>query len=95
MPVFTEESSPEMLQRAAGLKKPPLPRVSAPAPLNTDRTADGALHEVVVIGVRTMAPREEVVFSAPRGLIWLRTDRPGRDHALTIASPIRRVLLAR
>jgi len=51
MPIFTEESSPEMLQRAAGLKKPPLPRVSSPAPVNADRTADGAKHEVVVIGV--------------------------------------------
>ncbi|KAI5859228.1 FAD binding domain-containing protein [Tricharina praecox] len=50
MPVFTEESSPEMLQRAAGLKKPPLPRVSSPAPVNVDRTADGAKHEVVIIG---------------------------------------------
>lgn len=83
-----------MLQRAAGLKKPPLPRVSAPAPRNTDRTADGALHEVVVIGVRNMAPRRKRS-PAPSGLMWLRTDRPGRNHALTDASPIRRVLLAR
>jgi hypothetical protein len=51
MPVFTEESSPEMLQRAAGLKKPPLPRVSSPPPKNTDRTANGAKHEVVIVGV--------------------------------------------
>ncbi|KAF8247617.1 hypothetical protein K440DRAFT_654766 [Wilcoxina mikolae CBS 423.85] len=50
MPVFTEESSPEMLQRASGLKEPPLPRLSSPPPQNTDRTASGSRHEVVVIG---------------------------------------------
>lgn len=53
MPVFTEESSPEMLLRAAGLKEAPLPRVSPAAPVNADRTAEGAKHEVVVIGVCT------------------------------------------
>ncbi|KAA8908203.1 FAD binding domain-containing protein [Sphaerosporella brunnea] len=50
MPVFTEESSPEMLQRAAGLKTPPLPRLTPCPPVNTARTADGAKHEVVVVG---------------------------------------------
>jgi hypothetical protein len=60
MPVFTEESSPEMLQRAAGLKESPLPRVSGPAPENRDRTADGSRHEVVVIGVCLIPPETHI-----------------------------------
>jgi hypothetical protein len=64
MPVFTEESSPEMLLRAAGLLEPPLPRASSPPPKNADRTADGAKHEVVVIGVGGLRFLLEI---SPRG----------------------------
>lgn len=63
MPVFTEESSPEMLQRAAGLREPPLPRVSAPAPVNEDRTTEGSKHEVVIIGVCLFAKLEGIKHS--------------------------------
>lgn len=74
MPVFQEEASAEMLEREMGILEAPLPRLTSPPPVNANPLADGAKHEVVVVGV-SPPPHSPKTFVCPVSAEYSKSDK--------------------